>query len=278
MKAVVEPEEKRPEELEAVKVDVPGCPPVIFAVTDFSCREAWECFLAGKPLDPDAFMETEAGQDQWKRYFFLSIGLTEGVVMVYGAEGSGKSLFASYLAYQYKRLFLKPCTLDWYPLPGFGPYDHIDVENLPEEFEKIAKLAKDEDKITDDQLAELCKNLKLYNRVFGIDEAYEKVDKSRRTNISIAYGRLNRLWRHFHNLMIYISPDEDDFDRRMVWKRRTHTVSCGKDTIYEDTCSYTIKQRRTGLVRQMHLKPENWLHLWKSHNLRGITQTFKMKI
>lgn len=274
-KEELEPEvEEVLEEVEEVNVPVPDGSQVTFKKSDFTCDGAWEWLLAGKELDSDAFVR----EDDWYKYWLLAMKLTEGTVCDYGEERSGKSLWASWVAKHLKDLFGIPCTANFHLLEGFGEYEYLDLQSeFQGEMEQLGEIAKGADKMSDAEVAKLCANSKIHRRCIIIDEAQEVVGKDRRTNLSRALGMLNRLHGHLHNLIIYISQDQEDFDRRMVWNRKTHEVICGFETMYEETCTYIVRHKK-GFSRMMHIKPANWAYLWNTHELRGLTTTVKIKL
>lgn len=266
-------------------IEVPGGKPYIFTRDKFTCEGAWEWFWGGQELDEDAFIN----KDDWRAYFLLSMKLTEGTVCVYGEERSGKSLVASYLGSMIQRLFGKKTTANFHLEPGYGQYEYIDFDTIRDnvsgentnefqrEMQMLGELAKRENELTDQQLFELCSKSKLYNRCIIVDEAQEYVGKDRRTNLSRALGMLNRLHGHLHNITFYLSQDKDDFDIRMVWKRKTHEIVCAYESMYEETCTYIVKHKK-GYTRMMNISPKDWVHLWKSTNLRGLSAGGKIKL
>jgi hypothetical protein len=257
-------------------VEIPGAAPFIISPEDMTCEGAWRWLLAGKELDADAFIK----YDDYVKYWLLMMRLTEGTVVVSGDEGSGKSLWGSWISYKLKNLFVgKKVTANFYLSEGFGEYEYLDpASEFQGEMEKLAAVASKENELDDEELFKLLKNIKLYNRVLLFDEAHEIAEKSRRTNLTRALGSLNRLFRHLHNLTIYISQDKEDFDKRMIFNRRTHTISCSHESMYLNTCTYLVSYKRSNFTRMMHLQPADWAHLWKSENIRGLSQSVKIKL
>ncbi len=277
---------KRTKQLEELKpgwlseqpqmIEIPGASPFIICPEDMSCEGAWRWLLAGKELEDDAFID----YDNYTRYWLLMMRLTEGTVVISGDERSGKSLLASWLGYKLKTLFKgKKVTANFYLREGFGEYEYLDpTSEFQAEMEKLAAVAEREKDLDDDGLFKLLKHIKLWNRIILLDEAHEIAEKSRRTNLTRALGSLNRLYRHLHNLTIYISQDKEDFDKRMIFNRRTHTISCAYESTYKETCSYIITYKRANFSRPLHLQPADWAHLWKSENIRGLSQSVKIKL
>lgn len=259
---------------EEVSVPIPGGGDVVFRKSDLTCDGAWEWLLAGKELEDDAFIR----EDEWYKYWLLAMKLTEGTVCCYGEERSGKSLWSSFIAKHLRDLFGKSITANFHLKEGFGKYEYLDLQSeFQGEMEKLGELAKYADKMGESELKEAVKSSKIHNKVILIDEAQEVVGKDRRTNLSRGLGMMNRLFGHLHNLTIYMSQDMEDFDKRMVWNRKTHEVICGFETMYEETCTYIVRYKK-GFSRMMHIQPANWAHLWDTHEIRGLSTSVKIKL
>lgn len=249
---------------------VPGGKSIVFLPSDFTNRRAWERLCLGYELRGEDFKDL----NMWKRYWYLAYSLTEGTIIVSGPEGSGKSQWMYYTAYHMRELFGKGCTFDIEPKDTFGPYRSIDDASFVEELSKFKEIAVMEKAlerkdITREAFEEALNDVKLFNAVIGIDEAYDKLEKARRGNFAVNLGRLIRKYRHFHNLFILLSPDAKDIDRRMAWQRRTHEVHCYFDGIRGHPCRYNIWWRRPNNWTGQQLTPANWAFLWESENIIG---------
>lgn len=248
---------------------VPGGDDVVFTPDDFTSQRSWERLCLGFPLKDYDFVDI----DMWKRYWYLVYKLTEGCVVVGGPEGNGKSLWMYYTAYHQSKLFGKGCTFDIPPRETFGNYRTIDEDSFCEELDKFKDVAVIEKEVElgilpRERLTEALNDIKLYNSVIGIDEAYDKLEKSRRGNFAVNMGRLIRKYRHFHILIILVTPDIDDIDKRMAFKRRTHVVHCYRNEV-TGKCRYNIWYRRPNLWTGQELTPGNWGFLWTSENIIG---------
>jgi hypothetical protein len=277
-KPILEEEIEEPEivdENEEVNIEVPDGSQVTFKRSDFTCDGAWDWLINGKELDEDAFID----EANWWRYWLLAMKLTEGTVCCYGEERSGKSLWATFIAKQLKDLFGKQVTANTHLKgEGFGAYEYLDpASDFQREMDNLHKLAENSEGMNETQIAKGLTNNKIHNRCIIIDEAQEVVGKDRRTNLSRGLGMMNRLYGHLHNLTIYLSQDMEDFDKRMVWNRKTHEVICGFETMYEDTCTYIVRHKK-GFSRMMHIQPNNWKHLWDTHELRGLSTGGKIRL
>jgi len=257
--------------------NIPGCDPVRFWGSDLTSEKAWRRIQKGFPYLRERDF---AARGQFEKYWLVSAGLVAGAVMVSGLERSGKSLWVSHLAYQSKKHFGKRCTLNYKPKKGFGEFDYLDNEGLIQEIDNLRRITGLANDLTEDdevspEVEEELRNCLLYNRIFVVDEAYQELDKGRRTNLTRAYGRLVRQWGHLHSLFVFVSPDAEDFDVRMIWKRRTHEV---KTTYYRGQCYYNILWKTHGIVKTQQLNPANWGHLWNSWNLVGGGTSLKVKL
>ena len=147
-------------------VDVPGGEPMLFTPDDFTSREAWFDLLAGKEILQGDFWN----EDTWRKYDYLSMGLTEGVVSDTGLERSGKTLWSVHTAHHLTRLFNKKAVLNFHPKPGFGPYTFLDEKVFVESWEKLTKIAKDGGRPSNQSVID---DLALYNAAIIIDEAHK---------------------------------------------------------------------------------------------------------
>lgn len=248
---------------------VPGGADIIYSRGHFTSDRAWERLCLGYMLRDTDFKDL----NMWKRYWYLAYRLTEGCVVVGGAEGNGKSLWMYYTGYYMRELFGRDSTYDVSPKETYGLYRNIDDENFCEELEKFKDIALIEKEVErgdlpQERLNEALADVKLYNAVIGIDEAYDKLERARRGNFAVNMGRLIRKYRHFHILVILVSPDIDDIDKRMAFKRRTHEVHCYYNEVTRK-CRYNIWRRRQNVWTGQELTPERWSFLWESENIIG---------
>ena len=252
------------EDLRPRSVDVPGGNPVTFSIDDFTSREAWFDLLAGREI----FQSDFCVEDTWRRYDYLSMGLTEGVVSDTGLERSGKTLWGVHTAHHLARLFNKKAVLNFHPKPEFGPYTFLDEKVFVEAWEELTKIAKKGGKPDNQKVIDA---LALYNAVIVIDEAH-KVLHCRRgmSAYAMLLGDVIKEWGHNHNLIILLTPNVKELDKKLVLDRRTHVVTCGYQTFFEKTSSYIIYSNRHDRKVVKHIKPENWGHLWDSWNVQGM--------
>ncbi len=260
------------EEITEARLPVPDGKDIIISRDDFTNDRAWERLVIGMSLDVSDFKDFNL----WKRYWYIANGLTEGCICVGGPEGYGKSLWMYKTGYDMRELFGKGCTFDVPPKETFGTYRTIDDETFIEElnkFKEIARLekAKECGEVTDEEFDKALNSVKLFNSVIGVDEAYDRLDKSRRGNFAVNMGHLVRKYRHYHNLFIFVTPDLDDIDKRMVFRRRTHEVRCFFDGIPGHPCRFNIWYRRPNRWTTHELIPSNWSKLWETHNIIGGT-------
>lgn len=273
----------------AKAIEVPGCTPWIITPSDMTYDEDWLDLIEGKELawnkdegEPCPFKDT----DDWKRYFMVLMGLSGSQlgtrVCIYGGTGHGKTMIATWLMAENKRLFGKECACDYYVTDAFedkyGDCRFISIKNIQEELNMLDELAELEGKIPDKELKQKAKMSVFYNKSVAIDEAHGKVKKGIKTRLSNAFGGLNRVSRHLYNNMLYMSPKANDFDSDNVWSLRTHEISCVYGAFTPNWCGYFIKKLEPSeFVRTMELDPEEWGRYYKTTNLRGLTQGIKLK-
>jgi hypothetical protein len=253
-----------------VSIPIPGCNDLIIVRDDITSKKAWWKLTKKRDqyLDQSDFVE----YDMYLRYFLVSLGLLEfPMVLIAGTEGGGKSLFLAWMAYQITRLFNKRCTLDWTPPEPkmfgnyFSFYDEDFTEKIQEGLNKLYHLTREEER---EPTQEELEKLVIYNTNFMLDEGDSYGDKSSRTNLTKLIGRIIRRRRHYHTGIFMAFVDANDADMRMIFDRRTHEVSCAKDWLRRDWCSYLITNKRNGVKKFLSLNPEDWsrVKLWNSHN------------
>jgi hypothetical protein len=261
-----------------VEVDISGHHSVMFSHLDFAKEKAWDRIRKG---DPYIGVSDFVNPEKFKKYFIISLGLTEGTVVVHGTEGGGKSLWAYHMAHQLLELFEKKCTLMPKPKKPYWQYraDSITGKQLEEEIDYLKELTGRANDLTEededsDELQSLLTQSKLYKRAVVDDESYQDLEKTRITNVTRGWGRLVRQYAHLHSLFMFLSPDKRDIAERLIYDRRTHEVSCSK---HGGICHYTIMWRREGITRPMELDPKTWLWLWRRDNLVGGGTTMKLR-
>jgi hypothetical protein len=275
---------------------VPGGEDIILEPQDFTSWRSWERLCLGMTISDQDFVD----KSNYKRYWTLSHKLIEGVCVVGGNEGSGKSLWGYKHCWDLRELFSKSLTCDIPPKETFGyskeyveqfewgearydpppertlgGYRSIDDMSFIEELKKfgeVAKMekAKEHGDIKGEEFESALNEIKLFNSCIMIDEAYDRLEKSRRGNFAVNLGHFIRKYRHYHNLFILISPDMDDIDRRMAFKRRTHEVHCNKDEM-TGRCRYRVWWRKPNVWTAHELTPSRWNFLWETHNIIGGT-------
>ncbi len=248
---------------------VPGQDDVILKPDDFVSWRGWERLCLGMNLRADDFNDL----DNYKRYWYVAYRLTEGIIIVSGDFGSGKSLWMYKIAWDLRNLFGKKCTFDVPPLETFGDYRTIKSHEFTDELEKIGKLAEVEKQVELGHMSraefnEQLDEVKLFNATIGIDESYDKLEKRRSNNFSINMGHLMMKVRHFHNLFILVSPKANRIDRGMAYDIRSHEVYCSRDQATNE-CRYRIWRKVDGAWTSHTLTPSNWSHLWKTDNIIG---------
>jgi hypothetical protein len=161
-------------------------------------------------------------------------------------------------------------TLD--TVPEFKRCDRIKDKDVVQKLqEDINKTAEYEDEIPD----AILKSLLVYNRILALDEIDKWGDKSNRTNYTKLVGRLVVRRRHYHTTFLMATVDPNSIDRRLLWDRRTHIITCDK---IDGLCRYQILHKRTGKTHWMYLDPAKWLHIWDSWNMSAVSHDVEIKL
>jgi hypothetical protein len=252
-----------------VSMNIAGCDPLVIGRDDITSTKSWYKLSIKRDwkLQESDFVD----KDMFYRYFLVSLGLLEyPMVIIVGREGGGKSLCLAWMAYQISRLFGKRCTLDWTPPHPelFGNYfnlkDDAFVKKIEGDLNTLINITALENR--EPTMSEL-RSLALYNTVIALDEGDSYADKASRTNLTKLIGKLIRRRRHFHTGIFMSFVDPDDADNRLVFKRRTHQISCTKDELHNGLCSFLIENKLTNAYKYVHLDPSEWTDLWNTHNL-----------
>lgn len=254
-----------------IEIPIAGCDPLIITDEDMTTDKAWYQLSIKHDynLGADAFLDP----DVYMKYFLVTLGLLDyPLVIIHGAEGEGKSLAMAYLTHKIVTLFGKRCTLDWTPpkeelFPNrFNFYDEDFTEKIVDELNRLKRFGNE---VPEEEL----KKLIIYNTIFGLDECDGYGDITSQTNLTKLIGRIARRRRHFHTgiLMCYVDPR--DVPPRTIWDRRSHEVTCSRNYPYRGFISYLIKNRRTGLIKYLHLDPEECSKagLWNTHNIVSVS-------
>lgn len=265
-----------------IRWPVPGCDDVLFTREDFTDRDSWYKFLLltsggfGYTID-DMKMYDFRREAQWRRYWILTMGLTEGIVILGGDIGSGKSLFMYWLAYRLKTLFGKRATFDIPPEESFGDFDVTSADIFITEWAELTKLAlkKGLEKPTPEFLTE---HSSLYNRAYGLDEAHKHMPKRGLTKYGMLLHDFNLAHRHLHNLMMFPTAQPKSLAIQELTEIATHFIICAKDRFEPDLCTYQIKRKRPEYFREMELHPNEWSHLWDTHSLIGMRENVDPKL
>jgi hypothetical protein len=157
-------------------------------------------------------------------------------------------------------------------VPEFKRCDRLkDAEAVKRLQEDINKTSEYDEDIP----ISLLRSLIVYNRLFGLDECDKWADKSNRTNFTKLMGRLIVRRRHYHTTFLMVVVDPNCLDRRLIWDRRTHVITCDK---VEGLCRYQIVHRRTGKTHWMYLDPGKWSHIWDSWNVSAVSHDIQVSL
>jgi hypothetical protein len=255
-----------------------GIEPTIITRSDVTSNNAWFklAIQHSAALGERDFKD----KDTYRKYFLLSLGLLEfPVIFVGGEPESGKSLFMAWYTYQVTKLFNKTATLDWSPPEPkyYGKFNNFFdkdfQEKIIDEFNRLANMEKE----TGQEVPQYeLEKLVLYNTVFGLDECDSYAHKQTQTNLTKLLGMIMRRRRHTFTCISMVLIDINEF-APVLLKQCTHKVTCYWEGHFPGTCSILIEDARrggSGTAKWLWLRPENWLHLWRSHNIPAMTHEF----
>jgi hypothetical protein len=204
------------------------------------------------------------------------------VILVSGKQGTGKTLFITWLLDSIKKYFGMHTITDYPMKDGYGDYEFWDEDRWALEIiyiqEKVKQLKNQGKSITWENV-----NTKLRMAGIGWDEGHMKLDKRRAGDkMALQYGYLILMVRHFKFIIALTSPDMDVIDQKRVYKFVTHEVGCSFTSNFRGTgipvCHYKIYNRNTGQSFGKHLYPRNWSDKYDSFGVivpRAPTITLK---
>jgi len=252
-----------------------GIDPTVIAFDDMTSDYAWyrlsvrhDAFLQGRDFkDRDLFI----------KYYLLSLGLLEYPVILIGGEpGSGKSLFMAWYTYQLHRLFGKRATLDWVPPEPkrygnyFNLFDEDFQHKIIDEFNRLSRIEKETGReVPQEELERFI----IYNTAFGLDECDSYAHRQMQTNLTKLLAMISRRRRHTATCISMVLIDINEF-APVILKQATHKVNCIWEGHYENMCSILIQDDRkggSGRAKWLWLRPTDWTHIWRSHNIPPMT-------
>jgi hypothetical protein len=277
-----------------VRLDVPGCKPVILTIDDMTSGFAYVRLVRGdKKLEARDFKE----KDMFIRYWLWSLGLLEyPFLIIAGREGGGKSLLLGWLGNVICRLFPpKRATLDfavppmfddppiydihgnqikytngvsrWKDIQRFSLFDEDFLYNILDRVDSLSRYEKENNGQRPPQ-SELAKCY-LWNTTFALGETKTYAEKGVKSNLLTLIGRIITARRHFHCGMAMAYVDQLAAPGIQIFDRRTHNVTCSKqksgNRVY---CEYWISQiYGDRLVRKLILWPDENQDLWISEDI-----------
>jgi len=133
---------------------------------------------------------------------------TEGIMLVEGLQGAGKSLFLTTMGWKFKKLFDKPICMDYHPKDAFGEHKYIGEEELLAELEAVSIAAKTQKEGRAKGEALIQKWIEsgpgsyLQGSALLLQEGYRYFDRRRPMDkLGILYGYLVQQWRHYGMLI-----------------------------------------------------------------------------
>lgn len=153
---------------------------------------------------------------QKEMQFYAS--LSEGVILIEGRKGSGKTAMGVRIAHRLREYFGRPPLLDFHPLEPFGKYTYFDEARFVNDLQTAASLSRatesDMEYITKGILNQM--NVELAGSTICLDEAY-KYFESRRPHdpLNLAFGYFISQSRHYRSAIILMVPHRDMIDKRV---------------------------------------------------------------
>jgi len=252
-----------------------GIDPVIITPDDLTSKQAYlQLAISHSPhLEMRDFVE----EDLFWKYNFISLGLLDFPVVFIGGEPmAGKSLFLAWLTRKLLMLFGKKPTLDWTPAEPkyFGKYNYLYDESFQEqiinEFNRLHRLEEETKKpIPEEEL----KKFVLYKSFVSLDEADGYAHRQMQSNLTKVIGMVLRRRRHVFSGVGMVMIDPTEF-APVVLKQVTHTATCYWEGHYPNTTSVLVEDVRKGgrgIAKWIWLNPDDWTHLWNSHNIPAMT-------
>ena len=183
--------------------------------------------------------------------------LFPGAAMIAGLQGSGKTMFMSWCAYNFKKLFNIDTVADFHfksPDSGgskmlYESYCYMDDEifvNALEELKNTAnvnKMARDKQyrtRMAEDTWKKIEKALgfNMSRKLILWDEVYQKMEKRRTSDpVGILYTHIILQFRHYYSTVLMATPDAKLVDWRGS-SYLTHEIGCkweeNKEVITKD--------------------------------------------
>jgi len=168
-------------------------------------------------------VEEERKEDAYAR-------ILEKKLLIQGMGGRGKTLTAVHLAWELRERFGRPviCVGSKMGLkPEFGPFKVMSEEDFRAELERIEMVSKEEDNVAAVAAAFEKYGISILYATVVFDEA-GKLFNSRRSSEKLVQlcDQFVAQQRHYHCTSIFLTPHEDEVDKRIVrqmnWKGRVY--------------------------------------------------------
>jgi len=210
-------------------------------------------------------MAVKTREQVLKEALFFS-DFAEGVTLVEGRKGTGKTTFAICVSYKLKELFGRPVICDFRPKPEFGPYTFLDEKSFVGELEKITKIAKSTSKEDVDLAVEWSlkkHNINLYEATMVLDESYRYFDSRTPSDKLVRiFGYFISQSRHYKLGIFLLTPRRDMIDKRV----RTQVDRLVK--VAYNPLSQVVHARvldyNTGATKRIKIYGPNWFDLYDS--------------
>lgn len=204
------------------------------------------------------------------------------VLLLWGKQGSGKTMFMVWLGYKLRKYFGMPTVIDSpYMKPAYGTYTLMTDKDFIKEQMKIKLMVDLYEKVG--RSAELeweDLGIKLFRAAVLWDEAYSKISVHQTADkIAQLYNFQVLQYRHNQCVICIVSPDPNQINRQYSSKFATHEVSCTYHENYRGTgepySTYMIYNRTTKQFYQKELRVLKWGKLFKTGGVITPKVSFK---
>ncbi|KKN55132.1 hypothetical protein LCGC14_0585040 [marine sediment metagenome] len=207
---------------------------------------------------------------------------TDGITVLKGRKGAGKTLTAVALAHLLQKNFGIEVVADFPLHAPFGPYEYFDIENFVRTLrlisEEVRKGAAFQEAAIDTMMKRQQGTL-LTHKVIILDEVYQYIDcRNSQDPVTKLMGYWISQIRHYQSALFIIAPHTDMIDKR-VNRQVDRVGSSYTDSVYEtddpfvhtiiDDLAYDDKYR-------FHLSVRTFGAMYDTHVLSGFrSSTFQ---
>jgi len=155
--------------------------------------------------------------------------MSEGVILLQGRAGTGKTIGATCIAYNLREYFGKPVILDYHATEAFGEYTYMGSKEVMAELNRLSGEINSIKKKNAGETAEKIREnlgIQMDNAVIVWDEGYRYLERRRTSDpMTLIYGYYLQIWRHYHNTVIICTPKLNYIDFRAL-NQATAELNC----------------------------------------------------